>query len=143
MLLGDYEHTIDDKGRLTVPARFRGSLAAGLVVTKAIDPCLWLYPIEAWTELAEEIKKLPLTAPHAREFRRQVFGAAFDCVPDKQGRVILPPSLREYAGIDKQAVVIGLYDHCEIWNPERWRERQEYSDNDPEGRAQQFASLGI
>jgi MraZ protein len=143
MLLGEFEHTIDDKGRITVPAKFRGQLAIGLVVTKAIDPCLWLYPIDVWTELAEEIKDLPLTDPKAREFSRQVFGAASDSVPDKQGRVILPPYLRDYAGIDKQAVIIGLYDHCEIWNPERWRERQEESDNDPEGRAEQFASLGI
>ena len=143
MLLGEFEHTIDEKGRITVPAKFRGRLAAGLVVTKGIDACLWLYPSDVWAELAEEIKDLPLTNPKAREFRRQVFGSAYDSVPDKQGRVIVPSTLRQYANIDKQAVVIGLYDHCEIWNPDQWRERQQRSDDNPDGRAEQFASLGI
>ncbi len=143
MLLGEFEHTIDDKGRITVPAKFRGRLAAGLVVTKGIDACLWLYPTDVWAELAQEINDLPLTNPRAREFRRQVFGSAYDSVPDRQGRVIVPPTLRQYANIDKQAVVIGLYDHCEIWDPDQWRERQERSDNNPDDRAEQFASLGI
>jgi MraZ protein len=115
----------------------------GVVVTKAIDPCLWLYPNDTWDELSAKIRDLPLADRQAREFRRQVFGGAADSVPDRQGRVILPPYLREYAAIDKQAVIIGLHDHCEIWNPERWRERQRKSDEDPEGRAEQFATLGI
>jgi MraZ protein len=72
-----------------------------------------------------------------------MFGGASDATPDKQGRVNLPPYLREYANIDKQAVIVGLYDHCEVWNLEQWRKRQEESHNDPEGRAEQFASLGI
>lgn len=143
MLLGEFYHAIDDKGRITVPAKFRGRLAAGLVITKGIDPCLWLYPADIWAELAKEINALPLTDPKAREFQRQVFGGASGSVPDKQGRVILSPNLREYANIDNQLVIIGLYDHCELWNPERWQERQHRSDNDPEARAEQFASLGI
>jgi MraZ protein len=143
MLLGEFEHTIDDKGRITVPAKFRGRLAAGLVITKGIDPCLWLYPTDTWAGLAQEINALPLTKPGARDFQRQVFAGASDAVPDKQGRVILPPKLREYANIDSQAVIIGLYDHCEIWNPERWRELQEKGDSNPDERAEKFASLGI
>ena len=143
MFYGGYEHAIDDKGRITVPAKFRGNLEDGLVVTMGIDPCLWLYPADVWEALAQEINALPLTDPRAREFKRQVFGRASHSVPDKQGRVILPPSLREFADIDKQAVIIGLFDHCEIWNPERWRHRQERSDNSPEERAELFASLGI
>jgi len=144
MLLGEYEHALDEKGRITIPAKFRDSLANGIVVTKAIDPCLWLFPIDVWNELSEEkIKGLRMTDSNAREFLRQLFGAAFDSVPDKQSRFILPTLLREYAHIDKQAVIIGLYDRCEIWNPDLWRERRERSDNDPEGRAHQFENLGI
>lgn len=143
MLLGEFSHTVDAKGRITIPAKFRGRLAAGLIVTKGIDPCLWLYPADVWADLAKEVKSLPVTDPRAREFRRQVFGGASDSVPDRQGRVNLPSYLSEYANIDKQAVIIGLFDHCEIWNPERWRERQERSDSNPDGRAEQFASLGI
>jgi MraZ protein len=119
MLLGEYEHAIDDKGRFTVPAKFRNRLASGMVVTKGI------------------------TNPKAREFRRQVLGGASHSVPDKQGRIILLPRLREYANIDKHAVIIGLDDHCEIWNPETWRELQEQSDSNPDERAEQFAELGI
>jgi MraZ protein len=143
MLLGEFEHTIDDKGRITIPAKFRPELESGLVITKGIDPCLWVYPDEVWSDLKGRIKALPLTLPTAREFRRQVFGAANDSVPDKQGRVILPTYLREYANIDRQAIIIGLDDHCEIWNPESWRARQDRSDRNPELRAEQFASLGI
>lgn len=143
MLLGEFEHTIDDKGRITVPAKYRTRLAAGLVVTKGIDPALWLFPTDTWLELAAKIQALPLTDPKARELRRQVFASAADSVPDKQGRVILPQYLREYAHLDNQAVVIGLYNHCEIWNPERWRERQQHGDNNPDARAEQYASLGI
>lgn len=143
MFLGEFEHIIDDKGRITIPAKFRGRLAAGLVITKGIDPCLWLYPIDNWGDLAAKISALPRTDAKAREFRRQVFGGAADSVPDKQGRVNLPPYLRQYANIDKQAVIVGLHDYCEIWNPEQWRRRQERSFNDPEERAEQFASLEV
>ena len=143
MFLGRFEHTIDDKGRITIPSKFRAELAEGLVVTQGIDDCLWLYPRDAWKALSEKIGALPLTDPKAREFRRQVFGGASDAVPDKQGRVNLPPYLRSYANIDNQAVITGLFDHCEIWNPESWQERQDVSHKDPEGRAAQFESLGI
>lgn len=143
MFLGEFDHSIDDKGRITIPAKFRDLLEDGLVVTKGIDPCLWLFPRGPWENLANRVGALQLTDPKVREFRRQMFGGAADAKPDKQGRVNLPSYLREYANIDSQAVIIGLFDHCEIWNPEQWRKRQEQSHNDPDGRAQQFASLGI
>jgi MraZ protein len=143
MLLGEYEHAIDEKGRFTVPAKFRNRLASGMVVTKGIDRCLWLYPIDGWEILSGKTSALPITNPRAREFRRQVLGGASHSVPDKQGRIILSPRLRKYANIDKQAVIIGLDDHCEIWDPEEWREREEESDSNPEGRAELFAELDI
>jgi MraZ protein len=143
MFLGEFEHTIDDKGRITIPAKFRGRLAAGMVVTKGIDDCLWLYPEDVWTELAQRTSALPVTDSKAREFSRQLLGGACDTTPDRQGRINLPSYLREYAKIDRQAVIVGLYNHCEIWNADHWRERQERSHNDPEGRAAYFESLGI
>jgi len=143
MFVGEFERSVDSKGRIAIPAKFRERLTGGMVITKGIDPCLWLYPDDKWEELAAEVSALPITDAKAREFRRQLFGGASDAVPDKQGRIPLPPYLRAYADIDNQAVIVGLYDHCEIWNPERWRARQEQSHNDPEGRAEQFASLGI
>jgi MraZ protein len=143
MFLGEFEHTIDDKGRVTIPAKFRGRLAAGTVVTKGIDSCLWLYPTDTWAERAQKISALPMTDPKARNFSRLVLGGASDAVPDRQGRIHLPPYLRQHAYIDKQAVIVGLYDHCEIWSPEQWRRLQDSSHNDPEDRAAQFVSLGI
>jgi MraZ protein len=143
VFLGRFEHTIDDKGRLTIPAKFRGRLAAGLVLTKSTAPCLWLYPADAWSRLAEKISSLPLADPAAQSLRRLMFADAADLTPDKQGRVILPSFLRQYADIEDAAVVVGLYDHCEVWNPERWQEAEERSDNDPDGRAEKFTRLGI
>jgi MraZ protein len=143
MFLGEFEHTIDDKNRITIPSKFRGRLAAGVVITRGIDDCLWLYPTDAWEALAQKVSTLPLAEPNVREFRREVFSGASDSVPDKQGRVIVPAYLQEYAKIDKQAVIAGLYDHCEIWKPERWQERQQRSHEDPQRRAAQFQSLGI
>lgn len=143
MFFGEFEHAVDDKGRMTIPAKFREYLDGGLVVTKGIDPCLWLYPLDAWLMLSGKVSRLSLTQPSAREFRRQVFGGAANSVPDRQGRVNLPAYLREYANLDNQAVIVGLYDHCEIWNAERWKERSERSHNDPDGRASMFANLDV
>ena len=143
MFLGEFEHNIDIKGRLIIPSKFRGRLAAGVVVTRGIDPCLWLFPKDTFLELAPRLMAPSLTRPDARELRRQVFGGASDSTPDKQGRVIVPPKLLEFANIDKQAVILGVFDHCEIWNPEEWVERQNRTLNDPEWRSRQFAHLEI
>jgi MraZ protein len=143
MFFGNFEHALDDKGRMTIPAKLRDKLAAGMFITTGIEPCLSLYPADRWIEQAQKISALPFTNPQARELRRQFFGDAANLEPDKQGRVGLPSYLREYAHIDRQVVIVGLSDHCEIWNPDMWRERQQRSYNDPEGRAKQFESLGI
>jgi len=124
MFLGRYEHSIDDKGRLTIPAKFRGDLAAGVVVTKGIDCCLYLFPTNQFETLAARIRELPITQEQAREFRRQMFADASDEIPDKQGRIIIPPYLREYAGIDAQVIVTGLDTYIEIWSTEVWHNRQ-------------------
>ena len=142
-LLGTYEHSIDEKARVTVPARYRLRYESGVVITEGIERCLLLFPVDVWTELAEKASALPLTNPTAREFKRQFFGGASHSVPDKQGRVILPSHLREYANIDKQAVFIGMYSYCEIWDPEIRRERKAVRDVDADARAEDFANLGI
>jgi len=143
MFLGEYEHTLDEKGRITIPAKFRAGLASGLVITKGIDRCLVLHPVDQFQEFAAKVIVLPVTSAQARGFRRLEFAGAVNDEPDKQGRVLLPNHLCEYANIDKQVVIIGLYDHCEIWNPETWQELKQRSDDDSDGRAEQFASLGI
>ncbi len=120
MFLGEYAHTIDDKGRLTLPAKYRAELAAGVVVTRGIDKCLFVFPMEQWKKLAEQVSALPLTDPYAREFRRLIFSGATDTELDKQGRVLLPQYLRDYAALDGNVIVAGLDTHMEIWTPDAW-----------------------
>ena len=142
MFLGEFVHTIDEKGRLTIPAKFRADLASGLVVTRGIDRCLAIYPLEEWGRLAERVSALPMTDRRARAFRRLVFANASDAVPDKQGRMLIPPRLREYASLDGEAVVTGLDTYIEVWNLDAWadeRERVEEDDADVE----EWAVLGI
>lgn len=132
MFLGEFVHTIDGKGRLAIPARFRADLAIGLVVTRGIDRCLAIYPIEEWKQLAKQVSALPMTDRRARAFRRLVFANASDAIPDKQGRVLIPPRLREYAGLDGEVIVTGLNVYIEVWNPDSWREEREHVEGNDE-----------
>jgi MraZ protein len=143
VFLGEFSHALDDKGRLTVPAKFRDELAGGLVVTRGIDRCLFVFPREVWDNLAERISDLPLTQRHARNFSRLMFSGAADFIPDRQGRVLIPQGLREYAGLDGDAIIIGLYNRLEIWNPENWANVKTEVEEDPESIAEQLQELGI
>jgi len=143
MFLGEFSHNLDDKGRLTIPAKFRDELAGGLVITRGIDRCLAVYPRQGWDALAERIAQLPLTQRNARNFSRLMFSGAADFIPDRQGRVLIPQGLREYAGLDSEAVIIGLYDRLEIWNPELWAQVKSEVEEDPESIAEQLHELGI
>jgi MraZ protein len=142
MFLGEFVHTIDVKGRLTVPARFRADLTAGLVVTRGIDRCLAIYPLEEWKQLAQQVSALPMTDRRARAFRRLVFANASDAALDKQGRVLIPPRLREYASLDSEVVVTGLNTYVEVWNPESWGEERERVEGD-DVDVEEWAALGI
>jgi MraZ protein len=142
MFLGEFVHTVDEKGRLTIPAKFRDDLATGLVITRGIDRCLAIFPLAEWKRLAERVSALPMTDRRARAFRRLVFANASDAIPDKQGRVLIPPRLREYAGVDSEVVLTGLNTYIEAWNPHAWsqeRDRVEGDDVDIE----EWAILGI
>ncbi len=121
MLLGEYQHTIDDKGRMAIPAKFRKSLSGGVVVTKGFDGCLYLYPVEEWTKLADKLAHLSITQADARAFSRLMLGGASHADIDSQGRVLVPDYLRTYAGIGGKAVIIGLYNRAEIWEEEKWQ----------------------
>lgn len=142
MFLGEFVHTIDEKGRLTIPAKFRADLASGLVVTRGIDRCLAIYPMEEWERLAERVSALPLTDRLARAFRRLVFANASDAVPDKQGRMLIPPRLREYASLDGEVVVTGLNTYIEVWNLGSWADERERVEGD-EADTEEWAVLGI
>ena len=143
MFLGEFSHNLDEKGRLTIPAKFRDELAGGLVVTRGIDRCLSVYPRQVWDGLAEQIAKLPLSQRSARDFGRLIFSGAADFIPDRQGRVLIPQGLRDYAELDSDAIIIGLFDRLEIWNPNNWTKVKASVEEDPESIAEQLQELGI
>ncbi len=141
MFLGEYAHTIDDKGRLTLPAKYRADLAAGVVVTRGIDKCLFVFPRAEWDKLSAKLDALPLTDPQAREFRRLIFSGAIDDELDKQGRVLLAQYLRDYAGLNGNVIVAGLNTHMEIWAPDAWNAIRANFDSGLS--AEYWARLGI
>ncbi len=143
MFLGEYAHTVDDKGRMAIPAKFRAGLAEGLVVTRGFDQNLLVYPMTVWRELAARINALPMSQPAARNLRRLLFGSAADVEIDKQGRILLPANLREYAGITGEAVVAGLDTFIEIWSNERWDAVIATFPAEGAAIAEQVAALGI
>lgn len=124
MFLGKYAHTLDDKGRLTLPAKFRARLVDGLVLTSGIEKCLVVYPMEAFQPLFEKISALSMADLNANILRRKLFEYANDMVPDKQNRVLLPQELRDYAGITTEAIVVGVGKWIEIWGPDGWKAQQ-------------------
>lgn len=143
MFLGEFTHSIDGKGRLTVPVKFRAALSAGMVVTRGLDRCLFVFPVAQWERRSKAIAKMPLTQRDARAYSRFVFSGAMDVAPDKQGRVLLPAYLREYAGIDGDAIIIGLHDRLEIWNPDRWREVKLEAEENMDLIAEKLGDLDI
>ncbi|MDX1522506.1 MAG: division/cell wall cluster transcriptional repressor MraZ [Anaerolineae bacterium] len=143
MFLGEFEHTIDDKGRLTIPAKFRDELEGGVVVTRGLDGCLWAYSRAEWENVAERIARMPSTNQAARNFARFMFSSAFDSVPDRQGRVLVPQNLRDYAGITNETTVIGVMNRVEIWQPEKWSAVVNTVEDDPEAIVAQLENLGI
>ncbi len=130
MFLGEFKHTIDDKGRLTIPAKYRGDLAAGLVITRGFDKNLSIYTMTGWEKLAASVMNQSVSSTRIRDLRRRLFSAATDLQPDKQGRILIPPQLREFAGVDGGTVVIaGMYDFIEIWSADVWSNRRVQIEN--------------
>ena len=122
MLMGEYQHNLDAKGRLIMPAKLRSDLGGAFVVTRGLDGCIFGYPMENWEKLKLKLEKLPLGNKKARELTRFFFSAATEVEIDKQGRINLPQTLLEFATIDKECRVIGVSDRIEIWSNERWNE---------------------
>ena len=126
MFLGEYEHTLDEKNRLTLPAKFRQALADGLVISRGLDDCLAVYSRDAWERfVAERLEGLHPFSREARELTRFVFPGASESELDRQGRVIVPPPLAEHAKLSREVVVAGVGDHIEIWDRTAWRNHLE------------------
>lgn len=141
MFMGEYNHTVDAKGRLIVPSKFREQLGDEFVITKGLDGCLFAYENTERKALEEKLHALPLTNTNARKFSRFFLAGATTCEIDKQGRILLPMILREFAGIEKDAVLVGVGSRIEIWSRERWLEANSY--DDMEEIAQNMEGLGI
>lgn len=124
MFLGRFAYNVDQKGRLAVPARFRESLSGTVILTRGIDPCLVLYPLESWEPLAARVDALPLADPAARALRRLMYAEAANLELDSQGRILIPPDLRQWAGIDREAIVVGVHTAIEIWSQAGWQGQQ-------------------
>lgn len=143
MFMGEYQHSLDAKGRLIIPAKFREELDEGAVITRGLDNCLFLFPKEEWAILEGKLKTLPLTKNDARQFVRFLFSGATECEMDKQGRINLPPTLRQFAAIDKDAVVIGVSSRVEIWSKEKWDSYVQIAEESFEDIAENIVDLGI
>ena len=143
MLLGQYNHNIDEKGRVSVPAKFREELGVSFIVTKGLDNCLFAYSKEEWSKFEEKLKTLPLTNPNARNFIRFFFSGATECEIDKQGRINLPQHLRDYAELTKEVSVIGVSTRVEIWNRSKWENYTSEENMDVDDIASKMSDLGI
>lgn len=143
MFLGEYAHTLDEKGRLIVPSRLREGLGDNFVITRGLDHCLFVYPSGEWQALAEKLRSLPLTKGDARAFARFLFSGANECELDKQSRILVPPGLREYAKIVRDVVIIGVSNRVEIWATDEWRRYNDASAATYEEIAEKFVDLGI
>lgn len=143
MFLGEFEHAIDDKGRVAVPARFREELSEGLVLTRGFDACLQAFPRARWQELSAKVSSLSLGSPEARTLRRILFSNAAEVEVDRQGRILIPQNLREYAGLAEQVVITGMDNYFEIWSSDRWNTVLEQLTSEGANVAEQLAALGI
>ncbi|MHB1130795.1 MAG: division/cell wall cluster transcriptional repressor MraZ [Chloroflexota bacterium] len=143
MFMGQFDHAVDDKGRVAIPARFRSRFGDGLVVTRGLERCLLVYTAADWAVLAERIAKLPLTQSDARAFTRFLFSGAMDALLDRQGRIVIPTYLREYAAIGEEVVIIGANTRLEIWDRQSWLQTVTKVEEEGALIAENLASLGI
>jgi len=143
MFIGEYSHSIDQKGRMAIPAKMRGKLSDGAVVTKGMDNCLFVYPRIEWEKLAEKLANLPISDNKARAYARSVLAGAMELEFDKLGRVLIPGYLREFANLGNSVTVAGLYNRIEIWNEKAWKEYKLEADNQSDEINDHLASLGI
>jgi MraZ protein len=144
MFIGEYNHNLDEKGRLAIPSKFRALLKGGAVVTRGLDNCLYLYPKKQWTKVAEKLASLPTTSnPAARAYTRSVLGGAMEVDFDSQGRVVLPEYLRTFSSLQKKVVVVGLFDKLEIWSEDNWSKYRNQAEKDNNNLAESLGELGI
>jgi len=143
MFIGEYRHTIDEKGRLAIPAKFRQLLKDGAVVTKGLDSCLFLYTKEEWKKLADKLSALPISKSNSRAFARLMLAGAMDIEVDKQGRAMIPEYLRIFARMKKRVVVAGLYNRLELWDEKQWEKYKKGTESKSNDIAEELGELAV
>ena len=143
MFIGEYSHTIDEKGRLAIPAKFRVEFKNGAVVTKGLDNCLFIFTKKSWSELADKLSKLPISQSKSRAFARLMLAGAMDVKLDKLGRIMLPDYLRKYAVLSKKSVIAGVFNRLEIWNEMAWKQYKGSVEKESIDIANELGDLGI
>lgn len=143
MFLGEYQHNLDSKGRVAVPAKFRGNFKSGAIVSRGLDHCLFVFEKKEWSVFIKKIKSLSMYKSNSRAFNRMIFTGATEVDLDAQGRVLLADYLREYAGLKKQVVVAGLYNRLEIWDEESWKKYKKKTEASFEDISEQLGELDI
>jgi MraZ protein len=143
MFIGEYEYSVDSKGRVAIPAKFRPNLAGGCVVTRGLDDCLFVYPKEEWQKLAKKLARMPISKRNSRAFSRLMLAGAMDLEIDKQGRVVIPKYLRKYSSLGEKAIIAGLYNRLEIWDAGRWQKYKKNAENSSSEIAEQLEDLEI
>ena len=143
MFMGEYQHNMDAKGRVIIPAGFRDELGEKFVATRGLDNCLFVYPMQEWKVLEDKLTSLPLTSKNARTFVRFFFSGATECQLDKQGRISLPANLRDYAELEKEIIVIGLPNRIELWARDKWDEYMNEAEESYDDIAETMEELGI
>ncbi len=143
MILGEYRHNLDTKGRLAIPAKFREKIEAGAIITRGLDRCLFVFGPQEWENLVQKLTALPLAQANSRAFVRLMLAGASDAKPDTQGRILIPDYLRKYAGLKKGTVVAGLYNRFEIWDEEEWNAYKQKTESTSDEIAEKLGELGI
>ncbi len=143
MLLGEYNHTLDSKGRVAIPAKFKDALGTGAIITRGLDNCLFLFAIKEWEALATKLVALPLAQANSRAFVRLMLAGAMDVMLDNQGRILIPDYLRKYAGLSRDVTIVGLHSRAEVWDSARWNEYKRKTEGASEEIAEKLGELGI
>ncbi len=143
MFIGETRHSIDAKGRVMIPSKFRTKLGDRFIITKGLDGCLFIYTLEEWNKFEEKLKNLPFSSKDARQFTRFFLAGAEECELDSQGRILVPQSLREYAKLEKEVISIGVSNRIEIWNVETWEGYNSNEDFNADEIAEKMTILGI
>lgn len=143
MFIGEYKYNLDDKNRLAIPSKFRKFFTDGAVITKGLDNCLFIYTTKEWQKLVDKLANLPISQAKSRAFSRMMLAGAMDVILDKQGRIILPDYLKQFAELNKQVVLAGLYNRLEVWDEKSWGKYQRVSEKESNQISEGLVDLGI